>query len=107
MPETDTASSIPIGTPPHQWTYTPSTRTYSLVRQSSQHPPFVFGTTQGPPDISVAVAPELTALVVVDMQNYFLHPTCSDHPAGLAAVGPVLDVVAKCREVGIKVSLSS
>lgn len=95
-------SSIVFGPPNNQWTYTPATRTYNLTRDVSA-PPFVFATTRGPPDTSVAVAPEHTALVVIDMQNYFLHPSCREHPPGLATVPHVLEVVAKCREVGIKV----
>ncbi len=93
---------VVFGPAKDQWRYTPETRVYSLTRDSPR-PPLVFGATRGPPDISVAVAPGLTALVVVDMQNYFLHPSCGEHPTGLAAVDRVLEVVEKCREVGIQV----
>lgn len=59
-------------------------------------------TSQGIPSTFITVAPSLSALVVVDMQNYFLHPSCRDHPTGLAAVEPTLKVIQKCREIGMQ-----
>ncbi|KUJ24406.1 Isochorismatase hydrolase, partial [Mollisia scopiformis] len=51
----------------------------------------------------ITIAPEKTALIVVDMQNFFLDSKCMDHPNGLKAVQPTIAVIEKCREVGIKV----
>jgi phosphatidylethanolamine-binding protein len=61
------------------------------------------GTTLEAPDIFVKVSPAITALVVVDMQNYFLHPSCTHNPVGLAAADNILAVVEKCLEVRIQV----
>ncbi|KAI0513036.1 Isochorismatase-like protein [Xylaria bambusicola] len=64
---------------------------------------YLFGTTQGPSCPNVSVNPTLTALVVVDMQNFFLHPRCNDFAEGLTAAERILEVVAKCRELGIQI----
>jgi len=94
---------VTFGPSGNEWRYTPSTKTYDLTRGLSQGN-FTFSTTRGPEGISVRIAPEVTALVIIDMQNYFLHPSCNDHPSGLAAVECTLGVIKKCREIGIKVS---
>jgi hypothetical protein len=94
---------VTFGPSGNEWRYTPLTKTYDLTRGLSQRG-FTFSTTRGPEGISVRIAPEVTALVIIDMQNYFLHPSCNDHPSGLAAVECTLDVIKKCRELGIKVS---
>jgi isochorismate hydrolase len=60
-------------------------------------------TTEGPKETSIAIAPETTALVMVDMQNFFLDAKCMDHPDGLNAVGPTIKVIEKCRGEGIQV----
>ncbi|KAF9270098.1 Isochorismatase hydrolase [Marasmius fiardii PR-910] len=44
-----------------------------------------------------------TALVVIDMQNFFLHPDLRDHPLGLKCVDPLLRVVPTLREKGVKI----
>lgn len=101
------APDLSFGPPGDQWHYTRSTRTYDLTRGSSSSPgakpPLTIRTTQGAEDTYVTIAPGLSALVVVDMQNFFLHPSLRDHPAGLAAVEPTLRVIEKCREARIKV----
>ena len=60
-------------------------------------------TTDGPKETSITIALETTALVIVDMQNFFLDSKCLDHPHGLNAVGPTIKVIEKCREEGIQV----
>lgn len=45
-----------------------------------------------------------TVLVVVDMQNFFIHPDCCDHAEGLKAVKPTLEVIERCRNDGIQVA---
>lgn len=50
------------------------------------------------------IDPAKTVLVVIDMQNYFIHPECRDHAGGIAAVKPTLSVIERCREEGIPVA---
>ncbi|KXH52561.1 isochorismatase [Colletotrichum simmondsii] len=92
---------LTFGPPGDEWHYDRPSRTYDLTRGRS--PAWKVGTSQGPAGTSVSVNPHSTALVIVDMQNYFLHPSCRDHPAGLAAVEQTKRVVEKCRELGIQV----
>ncbi|KAH7916446.1 Isochorismatase hydrolase [Hygrophoropsis aurantiaca] len=44
-----------------------------------------------------------TAAVIVDMQNFFLHPDLRDHPTGLKCVDPLLKLVPALRAKGIKI----
>ncbi|KAG7099082.1 hypothetical protein E1B28_000957 [Marasmius oreades] len=44
-----------------------------------------------------------TALVVIDMQNFFLHPDLRDHRLGLKCVDPLLRVIPVLREKGVKI----
>jgi len=100
------------------WTYDQESRTYDLSRStgtsasgdndgpSSQKTKYTFATSNGPPDTKVMISPSLAALVIVDMQNFFLHPKCRDHPNGLAAVEPTAKVIARCRELGVEVRSS-
>lgn len=93
-----------MGPPGKQWRYSPQTRTYDLTRGAAEraHVPH---TTRGPPDISVAIAPTHSALVVIDMQNYFLHPTCNDFPSEIAAARRTAEAVKICRKSKMKVSI--
>lgn len=84
------------------WVYYQEKRLYDLTRDESA-PCFSFGTTHGRPDTTIMIGPKTTALVVVDMQNFFLHPGCYDHPNGLEAAERIIETVAKCRELGIQV----
>lgn len=93
---------ISFGSAGDQWHYDRSARLYDLTRGGPRG--FTVCTTQGREDTSLTVNPDLTALVIVDMQNAFLHPKLSDHPLGRAAVNPTLAAIAKCRELGIQVS---
>lgn len=90
-----------FGPPGDEWRYETSSRTYDLTRGRS--PAWTVGTSQGPTETFISVNPHSTALVIVDMQNYFLHPDCRDHPAGLAAVDKTEKVIEKCRELGVQV----
>ncbi|EQB59557.1 hypothetical protein CGLO_00016 [Colletotrichum gloeosporioides Cg-14] len=90
-----------FGPPGDQRRYETSSRTYDLTRGRS--PACTVGTSQGPTETFISVNPHSTALVIVDMQNYFLHPDCRDHPAGLAAVDKTEKVIEKCRELGVQV----
>ncbi|OAA65988.1 isochorismatase [Niveomyces insectorum RCEF 264] len=109
---------VSMGPAGNQWHYYPRERLYDLTRSSSStasddddgsgttdhdiEAALTIRTTAGPPDTRIALAPGRTALVIVDMQNFFLHPRCRDHPTGRAAVAPLLQVVANCRAAGIQ-----
>lgn len=95
---------VSFGPQGEEWVYNRSTKTYDLTRG---RPGAVrIRTTEGPEDTFISIAPSLSALVIVDMQNFFLHPECRDHPAGLAAVEPTLKVIEKCRQAGIQVGMA-
>lgn len=51
----------------------------------------------------VMIDPAKTVLVVIDMQNYFVHPKCREHTGGIATVEPTLKVIERCRKEGIQV----
>ncbi|KAK8064909.1 Isochorismatase-like hydrolase [Apiospora phragmitis] len=99
------APDLSFGPQGDQWYYTRDTKTYDLTRGNGQgsEKKLTMATTQSPPDTSITIDPALSALVVVDMQNYFLDARCRDYPAGLATVEPILGVIEKCREVGVQV----
>ncbi|KAI5924034.1 isochorismatase [Camillea tinctor] len=96
------AKELKFGPPGDEWTFDKESKVYDLTRGRAS-PSLCLQSTHGLPGISFTLAPALSALVVVDMQNFFLHPRCYDHPSGLAAVDKTIDVVRKCREVGIKI----
>lgn len=49
------------------------------------------------------IDPDKTLLVVIDMQNYFVHPSFHDHSEGVKTVQPLISVIQKCRREGIQV----
>ncbi|OCB86083.1 Isochorismatase hydrolase [Sanghuangporus baumii] len=51
----------------------------------------------------IRIDPKKSALVVVDMQNLFLHPDLRDHPKGLKCVDPLLDMIPPLRKAGVKI----
>ncbi|KAI1372412.1 Isochorismatase hydrolase [Hypoxylon crocopeplum] len=93
---------LTLGPKGDEWKYNKETKVYDLTRGASS-PRLTLRTTHGSPDTSITVAPALSALVVVDMQNFFIHPRCNEHPTGLAAVDRTLEVIKRCRETGIKI----
>lgn len=48
--------------------------------------------------------PDSAILIIVDMQNYFIHPQYRDHTAGLEAIEPTLKVIERCRKEGIQIA---
>jgi len=101
-------------TPQGFWTEWPS----GLVDVSrTSHIPPVSGDSQVEPppltsalldipvhgDRIVRVKKNSTAFVIVDMQNFFLHPELRDHSTGLKCVEPLMKVVPALRDVGIKI----
>ena len=97
--------NLSFGPAGDQWHYDRASKTYDITRGTGNG--FRFETTGGPQDTSIALSPELAALVVVDMQNFFLHPSCRAHPTGLAAVDATQRVISKCRELGVQVGNTS
>ncbi|KZT60572.1 Isochorismatase hydrolase [Calocera cornea HHB12733] len=51
----------------------------------------------------VRVSARAAALVVVDMQNFFLLPSLCAHPQGLACVSPILTVARHLRSMGVRI----
>src|SRR3954464_3678894 len=97
------APDMTFGPEGDQWHYSRPSKTYDLTRGAALS--HTFRTTYGPEGTSISIAPELSALVIVDMQNFFLHPSCREHPTGLAAVEPTLKMIHKCRALGIQVNM--
>lgn len=85
------------------WYYIPETKRFDLSR-GSPHKLVVDADDGVHHHRGVMIDPENTVLVVIDMQNYFLHPVCRDHPGGLRAVEPTLKVIERCRKEGIQVA---
>ncbi|TFK77127.1 Isochorismatase hydrolase [Pluteus cervinus] len=52
---------------------------------------------------TIRVDTKATALVIIDMQNFFLHPDMRAHPKGLACVDPTLAVLPGLRAQGVKI----
>jgi len=92
---------ITFGPPGHQWHYSQANKVYSLAGDAAER--VNIATTEGPEGTSITIAPGTTALVIVDMQNFFLDSRCRDHPNGLKTVEPTIKVVEKCREAGIQI----
>lgn len=95
------SDTLTFGPQGDQWQYDKPTKTYDLTRGATRA--LKIQTTYGPDDTFISVSPEKSALVIVDMQNFFLDKSFRQHATGLAAVEPTLRVIEKCREVGIQV----
>ena len=83
------------------WIYDPNTRRFDLSRGSAFK--LVIDADDGVRDHrGCIIDPDKTVLLVVDMQNFFIHPQCCHHAEGLAAVAPTLKVIERCRRDGIQ-----
>ena len=101
--------SLILGRPPHNfWLYDPTTKAYDI-----SHPPTP-ASSPTQPRLSVATAtgssitidPLKTALVVIDMQNFFLSPALGNNPnsKGAEAEKVLLDLaLPAARKAGIQV----
>lgn len=97
-------SQIRFGPIANEWIFDTCSRTYDLTRgRSGANDNLKFAATKGPSDILVVVSPSITALVIIDMQNYFLHPLLGHNPLGILAAKKTEELVKNCREVGIKI----
>jgi nicotinamidase-related amidase len=85
-----------------QWFYNPKTKRFDLSRGSKRK--ITLDADDGIRNHrGVLIDPESTLLVVIDMQNYFVHPDFHDHSEGVATVDPLIKVLKKCRKEGIQV----
>ncbi|KAJ7487572.1 Isochorismatase hydrolase [Mycena galericulata] len=112
-PRVTTAVEYGSDANPHGfWTEYPS----GLVDVSrTVHLPATSGEVEAPPltsalldipvdgDRTLRVKRESTAMVVIDMQNFFLHPELRAHPSGLKCVDPLMKAVPALRAAGIKI----
>lgn len=92
------ANTHTFGPATSPWTYNRFSHHYSL---SPASPTII--SLPSPTGTTFSFDPFTAALVIVDMQNYFLDPKCTVHPTGLAAVQPIVATIRKCRNIGIKV----
>jgi len=52
---------------------------------------------------TIRINKEKTAIVIIDMQNFFLHPDLRAHPLGLKCVEPLMQTVPALRSIGSKI----
>ncbi|KAI0756936.1 Isochorismatase hydrolase [Daedaleopsis nitida] len=52
---------------------------------------------------TIRIAKKHSAVVIIDMQNFFLHPDLRDHPKGLDCVIPIMNIVPSLRMHGVKI----
>ncbi|KAL6159808.1 hypothetical protein ACJQWK_05884 [Exserohilum turcicum] len=95
-------ASIPFGGQ-GQWLYLPATNKFDLSRGSERKMVFECDEEENN-HTGFMIDPGTSVLIVVDMQNYFVHPLYRDHAAGIAAVEPTLKVIETCRSQGIQVA---
>jgi hypothetical protein len=92
---------ITFGPEGQEWIYSKSSRTYDLSGGSARR--LTLSTTEGPEDTWITIDPSSSALVVIDMQNFFLDTKCIDHPHSLKAVNPTITVIERYRQASIQV----
>ncbi|KAJ9244061.1 hypothetical protein DTO169E5_2049 [Paecilomyces variotii] len=98
----DTSKPTQIGTDPtNHWYYDPATGIIDLTRGHSSNATTLKTTTN-----TLRLAPEKSALVIIDMQNFFLSPALGrpTESTGLAAAKALMDIgIPAAREKGIRV----
>ncbi|RDB29161.1 Peroxyureidoacrylate/ureidoacrylate amidohydrolase RutB [Hypsizygus marmoreus] len=52
---------------------------------------------------TIRIDTKSSAMVIIDMQNYFLHPEMRDHPTGLQCVDRLMEAVPAMRSLGLKI----
>ncbi|OAL44128.1 isochorismatase hydrolase [Pyrenochaeta sp. DS3sAY3a] len=93
---------IPFGGQ-EEWLYLPNTGKFDLSRGSAHKMVFDCDQTEYN-HTGFMIDPGASILIVVDMQNYFIHPLYRDHAAGLKAIEPTLKVIQRCRTEGIQIA---
>jgi phosphatidylethanolamine-binding protein len=99
------STDLTFGPSGQEWHYSQSSKTYDISGASTTK--LTTPATEGPEETSFTISPDASALVIVDMQNFFLDAKCMNHPNGLKAVESTIKVIEKCREAGIQVRLQS
>jgi phosphatidylethanolamine-binding protein len=97
----DDATAVPFGHGPDKWLYHPRSGLFDLTRHS---PAKLLIRSHSENMTGLLLDPTRTILVIVDMQNYFIHPDCHAHPSGLATVTPILNAIQTCRAQGIQIA---
>ncbi|KAL8283932.1 hypothetical protein RQP46_005364 [Phenoliferia psychrophenolica] len=88
-----------FGVPPNTWTYSKEAG-YDLSRGADSERAKTLATHKGP----VKIDPKRSALVVIDNQNFFLHPGFRTHAPGLAAKDLLVKYgIPASRSAGVKV----
>ncbi|KAF2636382.1 isochorismatase hydrolase [Massarina eburnea CBS 473.64] len=94
---------IPFGGGDDQWLYLPNSKQFDLSRGAEQR--LVVECDEARHNhCGFMIDPGSSVLIIVDMQNYFVHPIYRNHAAGLAAVDPTLKVIERCRKEGIQIA---
>ncbi|KZT18803.1 Isochorismatase hydrolase [Neolentinus lepideus HHB14362 ss-1] len=76
--------------------------TFDLTRGSANATIEIQTSSKG--NSSIIIDPAKSAMVIVDMQNFFLHPELSPEAnAGRAVVAPAVETVLALREAGVKI----
>jgi phosphatidylethanolamine-binding protein len=96
----DEASAVPFGRGPDRWLYHPSSGLFDLTRAALSK---LMISSRSENMSGIVIDPSRTMMVIVDMQNFFVHPACYSHIAGMAAVQPILATMRRCRELGIRI----
>ncbi|KAF1911553.1 phosphatidylethanolamine-binding protein [Ampelomyces quisqualis] len=93
---------IPFGGE-EQWLYQPATTKFDLTRGSQQK--MVIESEDSERNHSgFIIDPGTSVMIIVDMQNYFVHPMYRDHAEGIATIEPTLKVIERCRREGIQIA---
>ena len=90
-----------IGNASNFWRYSHDNG-FDLTRQNDEETlsPISLQTTTTP----IHIDPARSTLVIIDMQNFFLHPSLRDHSAGLAASSKLLEyAIPAARKAAIQI----
>ncbi|KZS96027.1 hypothetical protein SISNIDRAFT_451689, partial [Sistotremastrum niveocremeum HHB9708] len=81
------------------------TRSHALETSADEPPKLSAGQHEIPVenDRTIRYDAEKSAIVIIDMQNFFLHPELRAHPLGLKCVDPLINVVTHFRKTGVKI----
>ncbi|KDQ63581.1 hypothetical protein JAAARDRAFT_53778 [Jaapia argillacea MUCL 33604] len=112
-PRPPVTTPIEYGNPAAFWVEYPTglvdlTRSHHLPNDAQETlvpPPLASNHLEIPVDRerTIRINKESSAIVIIDMQNFFLHPDLRAHPSGLACVDPLLKVVPALRSQGAKI----
>ncbi|KZT58672.1 Isochorismatase hydrolase [Calocera cornea HHB12733] len=97
------ANIVKFGNYYNYWLSNTTSNNFDLTRYGSDNP--ITLPTLSHSNSTITIAPERTALVIIDMQNYFLHPELSSRATlGRAAVAPTLEMIDAFRAKGMKIA---